>query len=1121
MLKGREEEAEDASSPPDCVVSSIITSGAGRSSGSCRSSVLGIFSVRPSVSSSTSYSRLHEVRTQRALCYDTMLSVARTLVLLTLSRVAVVVLAAPTVSFPINSQVPPVARISQPFSFVFSSSTFTSSSGSTLSYSLTDPPSWLSIDSDSRTLYGTPQDGDVAAGTVVGVPIVLVATDSTGSTSQNATLVVSRDAGPTVEIPVSDQIQSLGAYSDPASILEYPENPFRFAFAQDTFTDPLTSDLNYYAVTIDNSPLPSWVSFDPGTLEFAGTTPPFYSLVEPPQTFPLKLIASDVKGFSAASVNFSIVVGSHSLTAGEPTITLNAAAGTPVTYDGLIGNVKVDGQPAAVGDVPNVSTDNLPPWLAFDQSSWVISGLPPDTAQSTLFSVMMEDNYSDTLNITFKVKVATRDSIFQTAFPTLDLQPGSDLSFDLRPYLLDPSAVDVTADIQPSTSWLQFDASVLTLSGSVPDKAPKSVIEVTFSASPRNARLKRDGTAQTQQLTIQVGSATESTSSSVSSSTPSATTSTPRTSSPPEKKPTRQRSSPVLVAVLVSAIVAVLLIICLLFCFYRRRQKRHSRTPLEGNESCGPKPGSFIHTQGFDPESSVLDLSQQQHEVVRTKSAAEKTKPRKPSNLRLEYTGSPDVMTPPLPVIVYDIASASQSNFSPSKAWLAPLRNFRIPHLKRTSIRASASFFDDDDRHGLGLNFPPPITLGHGSQSSFRNDIEVAIPTVEREDSIQQTPEIAYGTNAIVRDPPPRNPARVNTPNEAGDNINRDISPVDSSEIVNEKSRQPAEDPQSQKHPALRHEKSQKSFASFSSIDTFKDQTRKLAAKATASAKGAASIANSAMVQVPKRKTLRALGKARLHFNESPAAGQGIFETVSPIRGNFDYINIAAGRAYISPRAWPRTDPGAPSIVPVPQIPAEAVALDSENHRRRRSRMSGSSSSHSSHQSLGHSRASHGVNLGTGASRQPSNGGVGGNNNTSNELPAFPTPLRVRNPDAGLGISGYEDIANSSPFRPSRSSNNSWSTVQTGLSGQLDRPVTAKTTQSGTGRSFRSGTWNEPNVVIHEEESPTFEEAVDWLGGVGGGGSRQGSGNDYRRKSLTRSRGSGGSGESDGPPAFL
>lgn len=1060
-----------------------------------------------------------------------MLSPARTLILLTLSR-AVAVQASPTISFPINSQVPPVARISQPFSFVFSASTFTSSSGSALSYSLTDPPSWLSIDSDNRILYGTPQDSDIESGTVVGVSIILVATDSTGSTPHNATLVVSRNTGPAVEIPVSDQIQSFGTYSEPSSILQYPATSFNFTFAQDTFSDPLTSVLNYYAVTIDSSPLPAWVSFDPGTLAFAGTTPPFDSLVEPPQTFSLKLIASDITGFSAASVNFSIVVGSHSLTADQTTITLNAAVGTPVTYNELAGSVKIDEQPAAVSDVPKVSTDNLPSWLTFDPSSWNISGTPPDTAQTTSFSVMMEDTFLDTLNITFNVQVANSDSLFQAAFPILGSEAGSQFSFDLAPYLLDPSDVDITADIQPSTSWLRFDTSTLTLSGDVPKSAPKSVIDVIFSASSKTARLKRDGATQSQKLTIQVLPASDSASSSTSSSSPSTTTSTPKPSSSRGDGSANKRSNPILIAVLVSAIVAVLLVICLLFCFYRRRQKRHSRTPLEGLESSGPKPGSFIHTPGYDPESSVLDLNQQ-YDVVRTKSATEGSRPRKPSNLRLEYTGSPDVMTPPLPVIVYDVAS--QSNFSPGKAWLAPLRNFRIPHLKRPSTRHLDSYLDDDDRHGLGLNFPPPITLSRGSQNSFRNDIEVAIPTVETQDSIQQTPEFAYGAEPRIRGPPPRNPARVQEQDEV-DHINRDLSPINNSEIVNEKHRKPENGPKIQQHPALRHEKSQKSFASFSSIDTFKDQTRKLAAKATASAKGAASLANSAIVRVPKRKTLRALGKARLHFNESPTAGQGIFETVNQPRD--EHVGNTGGGGYMSQLSWSHNDPGAPASVPLPQVPVEAVALDSENHRRRRSRMSGSSSSHSSNMSLGHNRAVHRVSsLGTGALRRPGGGGGG---ESPGELPAFPTPLRVRNPDAagaGLDISGYEDIANSSPFRPSRSTN-SWSTVQTGLSGAVDRPVTAKTTQSGNGRSFRSGTWTEPNVVIHEE-SPTFEEAVDWLGGVvgqadpgpgsrwgtetgtgTGGGSRQDS-NDYMRRNLVRPGRSGESVESNSPPAFL
>lgn len=151
-------------------------------------------------------------------------------------------------------------------------------------------------------------------GTVVGVNITLIATDSTGSISDDATLVVSRGQAPSVQIPMSEQIQTFGEYSEPSSILYSPQESFEFAFASDTFADPDATVLDYYSVLLDNSPLPAWLSFDAGTLAFTGSTPPFSSLVEPPQTFFVKLIASDVVGFSATSVNFSIVVGSHTLT---------------------------------------------------------------------------------------------------------------------------------------------------------------------------------------------------------------------------------------------------------------------------------------------------------------------------------------------------------------------------------------------------------------------------------------------------------------------------------------------------------------------------------------------------------------------------------------------------------------------------------------------------------------------------------------------------------------------------------------------------------------------------------------------------------------------------------------
>lgn len=1090
----------------------------------------------------------------------------RTLLLLA-SLGAVRVDATPTISFPINSQVPPVARISQPFSYVFPSSTFTSSSGSPLSYALKDPPSWLSIDGDSRRLYGTPRDADIAPGSVVGVPITLVASDSTGSTPLSVTLVVSRNPGPAIHVPVSDQIRNFGTYSEPSSILLYPDRNFFFAFAPDTFIDTQAQSLNYYAVTTDNSPLPAWVSFDKGTLAFAGTTPPFASLIEPPQTFSLKLIASDVTGFSAASIAFSIVVGSHALTTSQPRITLNATVGTPVSYTGLIGSVKIDGQPAAISDVPRATAVNLPSWLVFDPISWAIAGTPPDTAQSTSFSVIMEDDFSDRLNITFDVELASRNGgFFQGIFPTLSLEPGERLSFDLKPFVFDPSQFEITTDVQPPTPWIEFDASNLLLSGDVPTSAPSSVIEIVFNVKSENRRLKRDGMIQSQKLTIQILSPSEPTTvsqESSTSSTSSAATSSNTSATPGDQSARNATTNVVLVAILVPVILGLLFAICFCFCCYRRRQRRLSRTPLEGKDSCGPEPTSYIHTQGYDPEASRLDLSEQQF-VGLTNSQAEKSKPRKPSNLRSEYTGSPvpEAPAPALPIIVHD---APTQDALPSKYrdLMAPLRNFRIPRLKRGNTRYSNDSFDEDDGRGFSMDHPPSITLGQSRQNSFRSEVEVSIPSLDSERSPLQTPDAAYtGSTArpardsghhypspatpMDRGPPPRNPARVHS-----DLGSRDITPVDQSEIIIEKTRPAADEPKIREHPALRHAKSQRSFLSFSSVDTFRG-TRRLAGKATASAKGAASLASAAV----QRKTLKAWGKVRLHVQDSPHARQGIFDNVTHSRtefGRFGHFGGSGG--YMSLR-----DPGVPATVPTPRVATAPVALNSESHRRRQSRMNGSISSDS--------RSSRAMSVGAGENRlsrsDPGTVVRRRRGSGSYDMPQFPSTTSPRGSYMGLGISDYEGLVNSSPFHPSRDrgraavrpTTTSWATTQARFSSasSMDRPVTAKTAQ--TTQTF-SSMRDSRNWVVHQEspmESPMenrLESPVLPLpissglqgGGVGtasemtptrkpaerwtsassrqGGGGGTSSGNEIKRKSVAQSGKSGTSKESDGPPAFI
>ena len=146
------------------------------------------------------------------------------------------VFSTPISYFPLNSQLPPVARVSQPFSFAFSPITFSSAAGE-MSYALAEgSPPWLSLDSASRTLSGTPDEATVPSGeTLVGIVITLIASDDTGSMDANATLVVSRSPGPVVRIPLVDQIKKFGPYSAPSSILLRPSTDFEFEFDPNTF----------------------------------------------------------------------------------------------------------------------------------------------------------------------------------------------------------------------------------------------------------------------------------------------------------------------------------------------------------------------------------------------------------------------------------------------------------------------------------------------------------------------------------------------------------------------------------------------------------------------------------------------------------------------------------------------------------------------------------------------------------------------------------------------------------------------------------------------------------------------------------------------------------------------
>ncbi|KAJ9164686.1 Axial budding pattern protein 2 [Coniochaeta hoffmannii] len=508
--------------------------------------------------------------------------------------------ATPSISFPINSQVPPVARIDKPFSFVFSPSTFSSSSE--IKYTLAQSPDWISLDGEARRIYGTPKSSEVAAGEVVGVPVGIVATDDSGSVTMTATLVVSRNPPPTVSVPLSAQTPDFAPFSQPSSIIMAPDTSFDFTLASNTFSGALI----YYAVMADNSPLPSWMTFDPAKLSFSGRTPPLSALVQTPQSFDFQLVASDVPGFSGASLRFSLVIGNHAVTAKESLITLNATVGERMSYTGLATIVKFDDKDAKSAGVSIVSTTSLPSWLELNMNTWEISGTPPEGATSSNFSITMQDQHSNSLNLTLSVSVT--DGLFLGDLPALNVTAGESFTFDLGKYLASKQDLEISVTTNPPVDWVQYDAKTRVLSGDVPLKLQGSQLAISIDAKSTSS-----GAERTKQLKVSVLKPTLPTT--LITAPPTTTSRTPliysgfstsgpsTTTAPSEagQDSGKNKTKTILLAVLIPLLLLALIVFGIVaFCIHRRRKRPSS---IDRRDISRPVPGSLTHSgSGSGPE---------------------------------------------------------------------------------------------------------------------------------------------------------------------------------------------------------------------------------------------------------------------------------------------------------------------------------------------------------------------------------------------------------------------------------------------------------------------------------------------------------------------------------------
>ncbi|KAJ9273463.1 hypothetical protein DTO280E4_1933 [Paecilomyces variotii] len=388
--------------------------------------------------------------------------------------------AVPAPNWPINSQLPPVARVSKPFEFVFSEGTFSDSSNMT--YSLSNAPSWLKIDSSSRKLYGTPASGDANS-----LQFDLVASDDSGSAHMTTTLVVSAEEGPTVGKAILPQLAKVGPTSSPSTLYMYPGRSFSFSFASDTFLNTQYTTI-YYATSTGNSPLPSWIGFNAANLNFSGTSPSSPS--SGPQTFTFNLIASDVPGFSGAAVSFQIVVGSHILAFKEDEVVLNFTQGQPFSTTQFLDILTLDGKEPTLSDIASIKVDG-PDWLHLDNNTISLAGTAPQNAGDENATISVTDIYQDVATLVVNLKVS---QLFAEGVDNCNATIGQEFSYVFAETLLDPSAT-LTVDLGQASAWANYDPATRTLSGKIPDNMKPQTVSIKLIAT-------RGSTTETRNLNI-------------------------------------------------------------------------------------------------------------------------------------------------------------------------------------------------------------------------------------------------------------------------------------------------------------------------------------------------------------------------------------------------------------------------------------------------------------------------------------------------------------------------------------------------------------------------------------------------------------------------------------------
>jgi hypothetical protein len=318
--------------------------------------------------------------------------------------------------------------------------------GTTLTFSITNRPTWATFNGSTGQLTGTP----TAAGTSSNITISVSDGQASASLAAFSIVVTQPNRPPTISGTPATTATTGVAYS---------------------FT-PTASDPDGDTLTFSIANMPAWATFSASTGQLQGTPSATGTFAN------IAISVSDGKAASVALPAFSITVGASN---SPPTI-----SGSPPTT-GSVGALYTFTPTASdpdSGTTLTFSITNRPAWATFNGSTGQLTGTPTAAGTFSNITISVSDGQASASLAAFSI-VVTQPNRPPTISGTPATTATTGVAYSFTPTASDPDGDTLTFSIANRPAWATFSTTTGQLQGT--PTAAGTFSNVSISVSDGNA----------------------------------------------------------------------------------------------------------------------------------------------------------------------------------------------------------------------------------------------------------------------------------------------------------------------------------------------------------------------------------------------------------------------------------------------------------------------------------------------------------------------------------------------------------------------------------------------------------------------------------------------------------